>query len=128
MHLHTGMNRVQDSTSAAASNLSRTLDIYPMALTPTDVSRIAQLARLELRDDEQAAMLTQLNDFFAIVEKMRAVDTSGVEPLYTPLSAIQDVTLRLREDAVTEGDAREANMANAPARDGGLFLVPKVIE
>lgn len=99
-----------------------------MALTPTDVSRIAQLARLELRDDEQAAMLTQLNDFFAIVEKMRAVETSGVAPLYTPLSAIQDVTLRLREDAVTEGDAREANMANAPARDGGLFLVPKVIE
>lgn len=99
-----------------------------MALTPTDVSRIAQLARLELRDDEQAAMLTQLNDFFAIVEKMRAVETSGVAPLYTPLSAIQDVTLRLREDVVTEGDAREANMANAPARDGGLFLVPKVIE
>ena len=99
-----------------------------MALTPNDVSRIAQLARLELRDDEQASMLTQLNEFFAIVEKMRAVDTSGVEPLYTPLSAIDDVTLRLREDAVTEGDNREANMANAPARDEGLFLVPKVIE
>ncbi len=99
-----------------------------MALTPTEVSRIAQLARLELRADEQAAMLTQLNEFFAIVEKMRAIDTSGVEPLYTPLSAIEDVTLRLREDAVTEGDNREANMANAPARDEGLFLVPKVIE
>ena len=99
-----------------------------MALTPTEVSRIAKLARLELRDDEQAAMLTQLNEFFAIVEKMRAVDTSGVEPLYTPLSAIEDVTLRLREDTVTEGDNREANMANAPARDEGLFLVPKVIE
>ena len=99
-----------------------------MALTSDDVGRIAQLARLELRDDEAAAMLTQLNEFFAIVEKMRAVDTSGVEPLSTPLSAIEDVTLRLRADAVTEGDAREANMANAPARDGGLFLVPKVIE
>jgi len=99
-----------------------------MALTPDDVSRIAQLARLELRSDEQAEMLTQLNDFFAIVEKMRAVDTSGVEPLYTPLSAIEDVTLRLREDTVTEFDNRQANMANAPAQDGGLFLVPKVIE
>lgn len=99
-----------------------------MALTSDDVGRIAQLARLQLRDDEAAAMLTQLNDFFAIVEKMRAVDTSGVEPLSTPLSAIHDVTLRLRDDAVTEGDAREANMANAPARDGGLFLVPRVIE
>ncbi|MFW9617086.1 Asp-tRNA(Asn)/Glu-tRNA(Gln) amidotransferase subunit GatC [Aquabacterium sp.] len=99
-----------------------------MALTSQDVSRIAQLARLELRDDEQAAMLTQLNEFFDIVEKMRAVDTSGVEPLYTPLSAIEDVTLRLRADAVTEANNREANMANAPAQDGGLFLVPKVIE
>ena len=99
-----------------------------MALTSDDVGRIAQLARLQLRDDEAAAMLTQLNDFFAIVEKMRAVDTSGVEPLSTPLSAIQDVTLRLRDDAVTEGDARKANMANAPARDGGLFLVPRVME
>lgn len=99
-----------------------------MALTSQDVSRIAQLARLELRDDEQAAMLTQLNEFFDIVEKMRAVDTSGVEPLYTPLSAIEDVTLRLRADAVTESNNREANMANAPAQDGGLFLVPKVIE
>lgn len=99
-----------------------------MALTSQDVSRIAQLARLELRDDEQAAMLTQLNEFFDIVEKMRAVYTSGVEPLYTPLSAIEDVTLRLRADTVTEPDNREANMANAPAQDGGLFLVPKVIE
>ena len=99
-----------------------------MALTSDDVGRIAQLARLELRDDEASAMLTQLNEFFDIVEKMRAVDTSGVEPLYTPLSAIEDVTLRLREDAVTETNQREANMANAPARDEGLFLVPKVIE
>ncbi len=102
-----------------------------MALTAQDVGRIAQLARLALRDDEQAAMLTQLNEFFEIVEKMRSVDTSGVEPLYTPLSASEDVTLRLREDAVTEPstpERREANMANAPARDEGLFLVPKVIE
>jgi aspartyl-tRNA(Asn)/glutamyl-tRNA(Gln) amidotransferase subunit C len=99
-----------------------------MALTPADVSRIAQLARLELSGEEQGAMLTQLNEFFDIVEKMRAVDTSGVDPLYTPLSAIEDVTLRLREDAVTEPNNREANMANAPAQDGGLFLVPKVIE
>ncbi|MBC7699858.1 Asp-tRNA(Asn)/Glu-tRNA(Gln) amidotransferase subunit GatC [Aquabacterium sp.] len=99
-----------------------------MALTPADVSRIAQLARLDLRSEEQTAMLTQLNDFFAIVEKMRAVDTSGVAPLYTPLSAIEDVTLRLREDAVSESNDRDANMRNAPAQENGLFLVPKVIE
>lgn len=99
-----------------------------MSLTADDVGRIAQLARLELRDDEATDMLTQLNEFFDIVEKMRAVDTSGVEPLYTPLSAIEDVSLRLREDVATESNQREANMANAPASDEGLFLVPKVIE
>ena len=98
-----------------------------MALTPQDVSRIAQLARLELQDAERAAMLTQLNDFFAVVEQMSAVDTSGVEPLYTPLSAVQEVTLRLRDDAISESDQREANQRSAPAVEDGLFLVPKVI-
>ncbi len=99
-----------------------------MALTAQDVSRIAHLARLELTAQEQAAMQTQLNEFFDIVEKMRAVDTTGIEPLYTPLSAVEDVALRLRDDAVTESDNRDANMQNAPAREDGLFLVPKVIE
>ena len=99
-----------------------------MALTPQDVSRIAHLARLELQPDEEQRMLAQLNDFFGIVEKMSAVDTSGVEPLYTPLSAVQDVALRLREDRVTESNEREANQCSAPAVEDGLFLVPKVIE
>ena len=99
-----------------------------MALTPTDVSRIAHLARLQLTADEAWQMLTQLNGFFDIVERMGAVDTRGVEPLYTPLSAVQSVELRLREDRVTEGDERAANQASAPAVEGGLFLVPKVLE
>ena len=98
-----------------------------MALTPQDVSRIAQLSRLELPSAEQAAMLTQLNGFFRIVEQMSAVDTSGVEPLYTPLSAVQEVALRLREDTVTETDNRTANQRSAPAVEDGLFLVPKVL-
>jgi aspartyl-tRNA(Asn)/glutamyl-tRNA(Gln) amidotransferase subunit C len=99
-----------------------------MALTPQDVSRIAHLARLELSSAEQAQMLAQLNGFFGIVEQMGAVDTRGVEPLYTPLSAVQDVTLRLREDVVSETVDRTANQRSAPAVEEGLFLVPKVIE
>jgi aspartyl-tRNA(Asn)/glutamyl-tRNA(Gln) amidotransferase subunit C len=99
-----------------------------MALTPEDVSRIATLARLELSDTEQHALLGQLNEFFGIVERMRAVDTSGVAPLYTPLSAVQDVPLRLRDDVVSEHDNREANQKSAPAVEAGLFLVPRVIE
>jgi aspartyl-tRNA(Asn)/glutamyl-tRNA(Gln) amidotransferase subunit C len=99
-----------------------------MPLSPQDVSRIAHLARLELKADEQAEMLGQLNEFFSIVEQMSAVDTSGIEPLYTPLSALREVQLRLREDAVTETDRREANQRSAPAVERGLYLVPRVIE
>ncbi|MBL8341210.1 MAG: Asp-tRNA(Asn)/Glu-tRNA(Gln) amidotransferase subunit GatC [Rubrivivax sp.] len=103
-----------------------------MSLTPDDVSRIAHLARLELTDAERAAMLGQLNDFFHIVERMGAVDTRGVEPLYTPLAALHEVASRLREDVVTEvvgtGQERARHQASAPAVQDGLYLVPKVIE
>lgn len=99
-----------------------------MSLTPTDIARIANLARLDLQPEESARMLDSLNGFFNIVEAMRAVDTTGVEPLAQPTAAVQDVALRLRDDAVSEPDNREANMRNAPAADQGYFLVPKVIE
>ena len=99
-----------------------------MALTAQDIARIAHLARLELTPAEGDRMLSQINGFFDIVEKMRAVDTAGVEPLAHPVAAVQDVQLRLREDVATEGNQREANMRSAPAAERGLFLVPKVIE
>ena len=99
-----------------------------MALSPTDVSNIAHLARLELQPAEQSALLTQLNDFFRIVDQMSAVNTSGVEPLYTPLSAVSEVTLRLREDVVSETNQRALNQRSAPSVEDGLFLVPKVLE
>lgn len=99
-----------------------------MPLTPHDVTRIALLARLELSNEEQAAMLGQLNGFFGIVERMSAVDTSGVEPLYTPLSAVQEVRLRMRDDVVSETDQRTLNQRSAPSVTDGLFLVPKVVE
>ncbi len=102
-----------------------------MSLNPTDVSRIAHLARLELSAAEAEQMLGQLNGFFGIVEQMGAVDTHGVEPLYTPLSAVQEVTLRLRDDAVTEAldeARRDVHQTSAPAVEAGLYLVPRVIE
>ena len=99
-----------------------------MSLTPTDIARIANLARLELQPDESARMLDSLNGFFNIVEAMSAVDTTGIEPLAQPTAAVQDVALRLRPDVVSETNNRDANMRNAPEQDAGLFLVPKVIE
>ena len=73
-------------------------------------------------------MLGQINGFFDLVERMRAVDTAGVAPLAHPVAAIQDITLRLAEDAVSEPNQREANQRSAPAVEAGLYLVPKVIE
>ena len=99
-----------------------------MSLSSQDIGRIANLARLQLSAEESERMLTRINGFFDIVEKMRAVDTTGIEPLAHPVAALQEVALRLREDAATEAIDREANMRNAPAREAGLFLVPKVIE
>ena len=89
-----------------------------MLLTPEDVNRIAMLARLELSTAERAAMLSQLNGFFGIVEQMSAVDTSGVEPLYTPLSAVQAVALRLRDDVVTESRPARAQPGQRTAGRG----------
>ncbi len=99
-----------------------------MALTSQDIARIAHLARLELSSLESERMLVQINGFFDIVEKMRAVDTAGIEPLPHPIAAIQDLALRLREDVASERIDREANQRSAPAVERGLYLVPKVIE
>ncbi|MGE5337898.1 MAG: Asp-tRNA(Asn)/Glu-tRNA(Gln) amidotransferase subunit GatC [Gemmatimonadota bacterium] len=95
-----------------------------MSLSLDDVRRIAHLARIEITDAQAQATLAQLNDIFAMIEKMQQVPTDGVEPMSHPLGGDQ----RLRDDVVTEHDQRAANMRNAPEQQDGLFLVPKVIE
>jgi aspartyl-tRNA(Asn)/glutamyl-tRNA(Gln) amidotransferase subunit C len=59
---------------------------------------------------------------------MQAVNTDGVEPLAHPAAVLGQVALRLRDDVATEPNQREASQVSAPAVEGGLFLVPKVIE
>ena len=102
-----------------------------MAISEQDVKRIAQLARIQLSPDEAAQTQKELSDIFELMTRLQAVDTDGVEPMAHPLSAIRDVQLRLRDDqaAPTHTEAqRAALMANAPAQENGLFLVPTVIE
>ena len=112
-----------------------------MSLTPTDIQRLAQLSRLSFDAPASQRMLAGLNDFFAVVEQMREVDTAGVVPMAHPIdampladlatlapSATDGMSLRLREDRVSEPNQREANQRSAPAVERGLFLVPKVIE
>lgn len=95
-----------------------------MSLTQADVQRIAHLARIEVSDAEAEGYLRQLSSIFQLVEQMQAVDTSGIEPM----AHAQDVVLRLRPDAVSEPNRRDAYQAVAPQVEEGLYLVPKVIE
>jgi aspartyl-tRNA(Asn)/glutamyl-tRNA(Gln) amidotransferase subunit C len=100
-----------------------------MALKESDVSTIAQLAQLELSSREASKTLEQLNGIFALVEKMQAVNTKGIEPLSHPFAlAVDHFALRLREDQVTETNHREEYQQCAPQKQDGLYLVPKVIE
>jgi aspartyl-tRNA(Asn)/glutamyl-tRNA(Gln) amidotransferase subunit C len=95
-----------------------------MSLTLEQVKRIAHLARIEISDDEALTTQGHLNGIFQLIEQMQAVDTTGVEPM----AHAQDVSQRLRDDAVSETDRRAAYQAVAPEIEGGLYLVPKVIE
>jgi aspartyl-tRNA(Asn)/glutamyl-tRNA(Gln) amidotransferase subunit C len=95
-----------------------------MSLSPDDVRRIARLARIALQGAESAAVTERLNGVLAMIEQIRRVDTSGIEPM----AHAQDVIQPLREDSVTETDQRERYQAVAPAVEEGLYLVPKVVE
>jgi aspartyl-tRNA(Asn)/glutamyl-tRNA(Gln) amidotransferase subunit C len=95
-----------------------------MALELDDVKRVAHLARLAIDEAEARAALSQMNDVFKLIAEMQAVDTRGVEPMSHALDVVQ----RLRADAVTESDQRALFQKDVPQVEGGLYLVPKVIE
>ena len=95
-----------------------------MALTLDDVRRAAHLARIAIDDAAAEAALAQLTRVFGLIEEMQAVDISGI----APMAHAQDLMLRLRADAVTEGDQRQLFQSVAPEVEAGLYLVPKVIE
>ncbi len=75
-------------------------------------------------DTEIAAARAQLSGIFELIAEMQAVDTSGI----APMSHAQELSQRLRQDVVTEPNQREAFQAIAPQVEGGLYLVPQVIE
>lgn len=95
-----------------------------MSLSADQVRHIAKLARLELAAGDLDATQAKLNGIFGLIEEMQAVNTDGVEPMSHP----QELAQRLRADAVTESDRRDAYQAIAPQTEAGLYLVPKVIE
>lgn len=95
-----------------------------MALNERDVEKIAHLARLSLTDAERGEVTARLGSILAMVDRLQAADTAGIQPMAHPLDAVQ----ALRPDAVTETDHRDDYQRIAPATEAGLYLVPRVIE
>ena len=95
-----------------------------MSVTIEQVRHIAKLARIAMSEEELARLEPELNNILGWIEQLSEVETEGVEPL----TAVIDLKLRLRDDAVTDGDCRDEVLANAPDAQHGFFAVPKVIE
>ena len=94
-----------------------------MALTREEVLHVAQLARLSLGPDEVELFTRQLNDILAYIEKLQELDTSGVPAL----GHVAPVFNAFREDEVKDSIPRDEALANAPAREEGSFVVPRII-
>ena len=95
-----------------------------MSIDQATVRRVAQLARITLQDDEVTHMQGELNAILAFVADLDAVDVEGVEPM----TSVLPMRMTLRRDAVTDGGFAAAVVANAPACEDNLFMVPKVVE
>jgi aspartyl-tRNA(Asn)/glutamyl-tRNA(Gln) amidotransferase subunit C len=94
-----------------------------------DVSYVAELAHLELTEDERGRMLKDLNSILGYIDRLNQLDTSNVEPMAQVASRYGE-----RKDEVMRSDEprpclpREEALRNAPVSDGTFFKVPKVIE
>lgn len=94
-----------------------------MKISRAEVAYVARLARLEFTEEEMELFTTQLNAILDYVGKLGELDTSGVEPT----SHAIEITNAFRDDAVHESLSVEEALANAPEREDGFFVVPRVI-
>ena len=95
-----------------------------MSIDKATVAKIARLARLHVADADREALAGELSNIIGWVEQLGEVNTDDV----APMTSVVEVTLPRRDDVVNDGGCRDKIIANAPARDGGFFVVPRVIE
>jgi aspartyl-tRNA(Asn)/glutamyl-tRNA(Gln) amidotransferase subunit C len=95
-----------------------------MSVDAATVRRIAHLARIAVAEEEVAHLQGELNAILQFVEQLEEVNVDGVEPM----TSVTPMTLRRRDDAITDGGYAEKIVSNAPLTEGNFFMVPKVIE
>jgi aspartyl-tRNA(Asn)/glutamyl-tRNA(Gln) amidotransferase subunit C len=97
-----------------------------MSLSLDEVRRIAVLARLKLSPEEERLFQGQLSAILDYVRQLEELDVAGVEPMTHALAAGEPAPLR--DDVVRPSLAPDDALANAPAREGTCFKVPRIIE
>lgn len=95
-----------------------------MSVDAATVRRIARLARIAVAEDEVEHLKGELNSILAFVEQLSEVNVEGIEPM----TSVMPMTIKMRDDVVTDGEKADLILKNAPAGQDGFFLVPKVIE
>ena len=95
-----------------------------MAVDENTVKRIAFLARLKVHEDKLNATKDEFNKILDWMAELNEVNTDDVEPLIS----VNEQTLRLRDDGVSDGNQRDAVLKNAPSAEFDYFSVPKVVE
>ncbi len=93
-------------------------------MNPSEIEKLANLARLKINEETIEQSAKSITEVLALVDQLKAAKTEGATPMAHPLDAVQ----RLRPDAVSEANQREAFQKIAPATENGLYLVPKVID
>ena len=101
-----------------------------MRVTEQDVAYVAELANLELTDQERQRMLKDLNSILEYIDRLNELDTSSVPPMaqITEKFGSVEKAFPWREDVPVPCLPRDEALKNAPATDGEFFKVPKVIE
>ncbi|KGJ17109.1 Asp-tRNA(Asn)/Glu-tRNA(Gln) amidotransferase subunit GatC [Paracoccus panacisoli] len=95
-----------------------------MSIDPSEARKVAHLARIAVADDALPALAAELNGILHFMEQLNEVDVDGIEPM----TGVEPMRLKRREDVVTDGDQQAAVLANAPDAREGFFAVPKVVE
>lgn len=94
-----------------------------MKLSREEVARVAKLARLDLSEDKIELFSGQLHDILTYMDKLNEIDTSDIEPMYSP---VEHSTV-LRKDEVKKEHTRDEVLSNAPDSDGQYFIVPRIV-
>lgn len=95
-----------------------------MSIDKDTAARVAKLARIKVEDDALPALANEFNTILGFIEQLNEVDVEGVEPM----TSVEPMRLKRREDVVTEGGQADKILANAPDAREGFFAVPKVVE